>query len=45
MTRDDEIHELNKRMKKLELWHACLKGAWAALAAAWAWMFREACSR
>ena len=37
-----EIHRISERVNKLELWQSWLKGLWAALAAGYAWMFRDA---
>ena len=35
-----EIRKLSERVSKLEQWHAWLKGAWAALAAGFAYLLR-----
>ena len=40
-----EIRKLGERVSKLEQWHAWLKGAWAALAASFAYLFRLAYGR
>ena len=37
----DEISKLSDRVSNLELWQSWLKGGWAALAAAWAYVFRS----
>ena len=37
-----EIRKLTERVRKLEVWQAWLKGAWAALVAAWAYLLRGA---
>lgn len=40
-----EIRKLGERVSRLEQWHAWLKGAWAALAAAFAYLLRAAHGR
>jgi hypothetical protein len=42
--RMDEIGKLHQRVSRLEMWQAWLKGAWAALAAALAYIYRTICS-
>jgi len=36
-----EIRRLNARVSRLEIWQSWLKGLWAALAAAWAYLIRK----
>ena len=36
-----EIRRLNARVSRLEIWQSWLKGLWAALAAAWAYIARK----
>jgi hypothetical protein len=36
----DRIRELSQRVSSLELWQSWLKGAWAVLAAAFAYVFK-----
>jgi hypothetical protein len=36
------IRKLAERVRKLELWQSWIKGAWAALVAGYAYLFREA---
>jgi hypothetical protein len=38
----DGIEKLFERVGKLEMWQAWLKGAWAALAGGWLYLFRQA---
>ena len=35
-----EIRKLTERVRKLEIWQGWLKGAWAALVAAWVYLMR-----
>ena len=35
-----EIRELSERVSKLEMWQSWLKGGWAALVAAYAYLFK-----
>jgi hypothetical protein len=37
-----EIRNLTERVRKLEIWQAWLKGAWAALVAACGYLYRVA---
>jgi hypothetical protein len=37
-----EIRKLTERVRKLEIWQGWLKGAWAALLAAWIYLCRGA---
>ena len=35
-----EIRKLSERVRKLEIWQACLKGVWAAVMAVCAYLLR-----
>ena len=37
-----EIRKLSERVSKLEMWQSWLKGGWAALVAAYAYLFNAA---
>jgi hypothetical protein len=39
------IRSLSARVSRLEVWQSWLKGAWAALVAAWAYLGRHSLSR
>jgi len=36
-----EIRKLSERVSKLEMWQSWLKGGWAGLTAAYAYLFRQ----
>ena len=38
----DDIRKLSERVTKLELWQSWLKGGWAALVAAYAYLCKQA---
>ena len=37
-----ELRKLSERVRRLEIWQAWLKGGWAALAGAYAYLCRQA---
>ena len=37
-----EMRKLSERVRALELWHAWLRGAWAVVAAAYVYLYRQA---
>jgi hypothetical protein len=37
----EEIHRLSERVRKLEILHGWLKGAWTIVAFAWAYLCRQ----
>jgi hypothetical protein len=39
------IRSLSARVSRLEVWQSWLKGAWAALVAAWAYLGRQTLSK
>ena len=40
-----EIRKMSQRITQLEIWQSWLKGGWAALAGAYAWLCKTVCSR
>ena len=40
-----EIRKLNERVSRLEVWQSWLKGAWAALTGACAYLYKSTCGR
>jgi len=41
----NEFGKLSERVSKLEHWQSWLRGAWAALAGAWAWFWSGSCAK